>query len=59
MGLKNHKENNNNKPLIRYNDMSVQLGPYKLGHSDVHETLLTSPWQVPELTGVQWVEPLP
>ena len=40
-------------------DMSVQSGPYKLGHSDAHETLQVSPWPVPELTGVQWVEPLP
>ena len=31
----------------------------RLGHPDAYETLQISPWPVPELTGVQWVEPLP
>ena len=40
-------------------DISVQSGPYKLGHSDAHDTIQISPWPVPELIGAQWVEPLP
>ena len=62
MGLKNNKENNNSKghkALNKTYDTSVQSGPYKLGHSDAHETQLISTWPVPELTGVQWVKPLP
>ena len=62
MGFKNNDENNNSKrhkALHETHDMSVQSGPYKLGHSDAHETLPISPWPVPELTGAQWVEPLP
>ena len=62
MGFKNNKENNNSKGHKALNetyDTSVQSGPYKLGHSDVYETQQISPWLVPELTGVQWVEPLP
>ena len=62
MGLKNYWENNNSKghkALNKTHDMSVQSGPYKLGCSDVYETLQISPWLVPELKGVQWVEPLP
>ena len=56
MGLKNYWENNNSKghkALNKTHHMSVQSGPYKLGHSDAHETLQISPWPVPELTGVQ------
>ena len=62
MGFKNNKENNNSKGHKALNetyDTSIQSGPYKLGHSDVYETQQISPWLVPELTGAQWVEPLP
>ena len=47
------------KALNKTHDMSLQSGPYKLGYSDAYETQKVSPWPVPELTGVQWVEPLP
>ena len=47
------------KALNETQDRSVQSGLYKLGNSNAHETHKVSPWLVPELTGVQWVEPLP
>ena len=62
MGQKKHSRNNSSKghkALSKTHDTSVQSGPYKLGHSDAYETLQVSPWPVPELTGVQWVKPLP
>ena len=62
MGLENNKKNNSSKghnALNKTHNTSVQSGPYKLGHSDAYETQQISPWLVPELTGAQWVEPLP
>ena len=55
-------QNNNSerhKALNKTHGTSLQSGPYKLGHSDAYETQEISLWPVPELTGVQWVEPLP
>ena len=40
-------------------DTTIQSGPYKLGLWCTWNTSIISPWLVPELTGVQWVEPLP
>ena len=55
-------QNNNSKrhkALNKTHDTSLQSGLYKLEHSDAYETRKISPWLVPELTGAQWVEPLP
>ena len=40
-------------------DMTIQLGLYKLGLWCTWNASIISLWPVPELTGVQWVEPLP
>ena len=56
-----HKNNNNkgHKALNKTHDTSLQSGLYKLGHWCIWNRVQISPWPVPELTGAQWVEPLP
>ena len=46
-------------PLPETCDTTVQSGPYKLGLWCTWNASIISLWPVPELTGVQWVEPLP
>ena len=46
-------------PSREAHDTSVQSGPYKLGLLMHMKHSILSPWPVPELTGAQWVEPLP